>query len=328
MKHDKFKQDLFEDKVRDLPKVEAAWAGIPELILSPGSTKEKPIVIDKRYYNREYMVKDGEIYTIRVGLHSHPAGLGAFTRDSTGVAILPTISSKTHVVAGMFSQREIYPIIYMDSIYLSADEPFRLELLYGSAALECNSGKGRIPLGGEAVSLEDGLIIISQSDLREKLPDYYTYTYDFITFQVRVVFEDGCLLTDAVSRNSDNDDWSSRTEAKVGDELDFWISYENNSNQTQEDIAIALEFPQSLKFLSGSVDLYGCDTTNGESSFEITDPSSIQIKHCAPGGEVYIDYRAEVTDILPEGETPVWKWTEVRVGQKIIQSYSEVIVKK
>ena len=322
------KQNQFQEKVVDKSTVEAAWAGIPELSLSPGSTKDEPVLIDKRYYNREYKVKDGEIYTIRLGMHSHPKGLGAFTRDSTGVCILPTISSKTHVVAGMFSQREIYPALYMDSIHLSASEPFRLELLHGSAALECNSGNGRIPLSGEAVNLKDDEIVISQGKLKDKLPDYYTYTYDFITFQVRTVFEDECLLTEEVTVEDDNSDWGDCTEAKVGDRLKFWISYVNNSPHTQEDITIALKFPQSLKFLSGSVELSDCDTVEGESSFEIANPNNIQIKHCASGGEICIDCQAEVTDILPEGETSVWKWTEVRVGQKIIQSYSEVIVKK
>lgn len=262
------KQNQFQEKVVDKSTVEAAWAGIPELSLSPGSTKDEPVLIDKRYYNREYKVKDGEIYTIR------------------------------------------------------------LELLHGSAALECNNGSGRIPLSGEAVNLKDDEIVISQGKLKTALPDYYTYIYDFITFQVRTVVEDECLLTEEVTVEDDNSDWGDYTEAKVGDRLKFWISYVNNSAHPQENITIALKFPQSLKFLSGSVELDGCGAVGGEDLFKITDPGNIQIKHCDPGGEVFIDCRAEVADILPEGETSVWKWTEVRVDQKIVQNYSEVIVKK
>lgn len=107
MKRNKLKHNHSSTKAMDKPSVETAWVGVPKLSLSLESTDRKPILIDKHYYNREYKVKDNEIYTIRLGLHSHPNGLGAFTRDSTGVCILPLELSKAHVITGMFSPRLI-----------------------------------------------------------------------------------------------------------------------------------------------------------------------------------------------------------------------------
>ncbi len=34
------------------------------------------------------------------------------------------------------------------------------------------------------------MLIISQDELKDQLFDCYTYTYDYITFQVRVVFKE------------------------------------------------------------------------------------------------------------------------------------------
>ena len=76
MKRNKLKHNHSSTKAMDKPSVETAWVGIPKLSLSLESTDRKPILIDKHYYNREYKVKDNEIYTIRLGLHSHPTAWG------------------------------------------------------------------------------------------------------------------------------------------------------------------------------------------------------------------------------------------------------------
>ncbi len=191
MKRNQPKRHYQVTKATDKPTLQAAWAGIPELELSPDSSEDMPTLIDKKHCGKEYRVKDGEIYTVKLGLHSHPEGLGAFTRDSIGVCSIPTTVDKRHVLVALFAQREIYPAVFMDYVGLNADIPFRLELLHDSAALECNSGSQRLALSDKAISLEEDMLIISQDELKDQLPDYYTYTYDYITFQVRVVFKEG-----------------------------------------------------------------------------------------------------------------------------------------
>ena len=89
----------------------------------------------------------------------------------------------------LFSVAEIYPARLMDGVYLSADVPFHLEYVYRSAMLESNNGSKGLVLSDNAVCLEDGLVTIGHDGLEGEIPDYCTYLYDFITLQVRVVFD-------------------------------------------------------------------------------------------------------------------------------------------
>lgn len=172
------------------PTVEAVWAGIPlSLELSPDSTDDMPTLIDKANCSKEYSVQDGEIYTVRLGMHSNPNGRGAFTRDSIAACSIPTESAKRQVVVALFAQQEISPAVFMDYTGLNADTPFHLEYLYRSAMLEHNNGAQELVLSDNAVSVEGNMIIISHDELKGEIPDYCTYTYDFITVQVRVVFD-------------------------------------------------------------------------------------------------------------------------------------------
>lgn len=172
------------------PTVETVWAGIPlSLELSSDSTEGRPILVDKESCGKEFKVRDGEIYTIRLGMHSNPNGLRAFTRDSMAVCTIPVTEAKGQIISAMFAAHEIYPAIFMDYVGLYADVPFSLEFMYQSAALECNDGEKGLLLSDNAISFADDMIIISHDGLKGEIPAYCNYTYDFIRVQVRVVFE-------------------------------------------------------------------------------------------------------------------------------------------
>ena len=55
--------------------------------------------------------------------------------------------------------------------------------------LESNNGSKGLVLSDNAVRLKDGLVMIGHEGLEGEIPDYCTYLYDFITLQVRVVFD-------------------------------------------------------------------------------------------------------------------------------------------
>ena len=76
----------------------------------------------------------------------------------------------------------------MDSMALRSDAPFHLELVEGSARLELNCGANTLPLDNQAIGQESDAIVII-NEIREKLPKFYTYTFDYISIQVRVVSE-------------------------------------------------------------------------------------------------------------------------------------------
>lgn len=173
------------------PTVEVAWQGIPlTWEVDPDSPKDSPMLYDREHCGKCYRVKDGEVYTIRLGIHSDPNGVGVISRDSSIGCVVPTASGKRQFIMALFSVAEIYPAKLMDGVYLSADVPFHLEYVYRSAMLESNNGSKGLVLSDNAVCLEDGLVTIGHDGLEGEIPDYCTYLYDFITLQVRVAFDE------------------------------------------------------------------------------------------------------------------------------------------
>ena len=173
------------------PTMEVARQGIPltwELDLD--SPKDAPMLYDREQYGKLYQVKDGEVYTVRLGVHSDPNGVGVISRDSFAKCIVPTASEKRQLIMAVFGIAAIAPMSLMDCVCLSADVPFHLEYVYRSAMLESNNGSKGLDLSDNAVRLKDGLLMIGHEGLEGEIPDYCTYLYDFITLQVRVVFDE------------------------------------------------------------------------------------------------------------------------------------------
>lgn len=190
MKTEKTKKEAVDFELYGKPTVEVARQGIPlTWELDPDSPKDAPMLYDREQYGKLYQVKDGVVYTIRLGVHSDPNGVGVISRDSLVRCIVPTASEKRQLIMAVFGVAEIAPMSLMDCVGLCAEVPFYLEYVYRSAMLESNNGAKGLVLSDNAVHLRDGLVIIGHEGLDGEIPDYCTYLYDFITLQVRVVFD-------------------------------------------------------------------------------------------------------------------------------------------
>lgn len=273
-------------------------------------------------------MKDGEIYTMRLGMHSHPDGLGAFTKDSIAVCEIPTVISKRHRVIALFATPEIYPALFMDHVSLSAEQPCRLELIKGSAALVCNNGTKGLPLEDDAVSLEGDLVIISSSELSDKTPDYLSYTYDFIAFQVKVVTEEECILQKQVRRvDSEDGKWRDSVTAQIGDVVEFRVQYTNGSGSPQK-VTISEELPPCFEYVKSEAFLYSPGALEGKPLDSGTFVASdMEVGRCGPEETVAVHYAVEVIDYPPEDQQGrEWNWTKVRAGSKVLENYAEVTI--
>lgn len=189
-------------KLTDRPKVEKAWQGVPLTFeIDPDSPKDAPMLFDRENYGKSYCVEDGEIYTIRLGIHSDSNGVGVISGDSSAICVIPTESGKCLHIMAIFSIDELHPAVFLDCAYLTADTTFHLEYVYRSAMLESNNGLNSLTLSDEATQLKDDLVVVSHHGLAGEIPDYCTYLYDFITVQVRVVFDE--TLSERTDRSKD-----------------------------------------------------------------------------------------------------------------------------
>lgn len=330
MNRDKNKNNPFAQKFTTKPTLETAWADIPGLSLFPESTPDLPVLVDKEHCGKEYRIVPGEIYTARLGIHSHPEGLGAFTKDCIAMGELPTTVSKRLTLLALFGQPEIAPAVFLDYTNLNAPIPCRLELVKGSIQLESNNNADVIRLGDNAVSIEEDMIIISSDILANDLPKYLTYTYDFLSFQIRIAAEEDYFVEQRVHINNDDfNSWDDCVTAKIGDEVEFRVSYTNDGNSPQTGIKMAIDLPAGLDFVEGRAYLYESDRQSGAiDSFDILDPQNTCLKKCNPGETIIVYCTAEVTEEIAKDEDFVWCWTKIDDGLRVFEVYAQVNIEK
>ena len=93
--------------------------------------------------------------------------------------------------AALFSFEEIYPAVFGDSVILTSNHMIHLEYVHNSARLEPNNGLGGLNLGEDHVIRERNLLFICHRNLENELPQpNTTFTYDYITAQVKVKFDE------------------------------------------------------------------------------------------------------------------------------------------
>lgn len=323
------REDHLTIKNADKPAVEVATALIPPLEHSPDGSDDMLLYVEKTRSNRLQQVENGKIYTIRLGVHNRSADVGAFSRDTIAGCFIPTVISKRHRITAFFTQRENFPAVFMDDIILKANAPVKLEYIKGSAALECNCTKGKIWLEDDATALEER-IMIATGKLDASLPECYTYTYDFITFQVRIAEEYNYYVQKQVrvlGGVNDEGQWSDSVIAKVGDNLEFRVTFANSDSFASE-IVITDKLPECLKFIEGEVCTYATDGTGTKALEEDKFVSTgLIIKGCAPETEVVFCYTVEVIDCpLPNDIDRAWNWSIIRVGANTLEDYAEVVI--
>lgn len=175
----------------DKPVIEVADAGVPLSLKScPNITDDTPTLVDNEHYGKVYKVSNSSAYTIRLGIHSSPVGVGVMNEDTAVACAIPTTTDDVHKITALFFIPDLYPAKYMDAIWLQAEKPFHIEFVMGSAILECNNDSRGLALRHEALTEEDGLILIMQDGLDGEIPTSCTFSYDFIKFQIKVVFEE------------------------------------------------------------------------------------------------------------------------------------------
>ncbi len=175
----------------DKPAIELAEVGIPLCMEAcPDTEGDEPTLVDKEHYGKLYTVADGSFYTIRLGIHSSSLGIGAMDESCAVACMIPATSDETQRLMALFFIPEIDPVRFVDAILLRAEkgQKFRVEYIYGSAALEANNDSRALPLRHDAVTKEDDYIIILQNGLDGEIPDFCTFTYDFLRFQIKVIY--------------------------------------------------------------------------------------------------------------------------------------------
>lgn len=186
------KKEPYISGLFDKPAIELAEVGVPlSMEVCPDTDNGEPTLVDKEHFGKIYTVTDGSFYTVRLGIHSNSLGIGAMNEECAVVCTIPKLADETQRLMALFFIPDLYPAKFMDAIWLQAEDGqrFRVEYVYGSAALEQNSDSRALTLRNDAVTGDEDMLVILQNGLDGEIPSFCSYAYDFLKFQIKVIFE-------------------------------------------------------------------------------------------------------------------------------------------
>lgn len=292
----------------------------------------------------EIIAEDGKTYLIRLYVHNNSSGgMDSVAEDTKVRFYIPYTSSEQVTVNGWLTSSNATPTEYSDTVtFKSADGvPFSLYYEYGSALLENGgfaSGDGiALPdsitnQGNPTNETEDEWTMIGYDALDGKIPGCYEYT-NYVTIKVKVAYDYEFAVETKVRLAGDTDKtWKEGVEARVGDKVEFQITYKNTGDSQQNNVLIKDVLPSNLRYVAGSTKLKNSTYPN---VLNITDgdPSdilnTINIGNYAAGANAKIMFTAEVVDDnLACGSNTLINWAQAGVGSATLQNSADVVVYK
>lgn len=289
----------------------------------------------------EITAEDGKTYIVRLYVHNNSQKQEA--KDTQVRFYVPYAASTSVVVNGWLKSSNATPKEYLDDVTFKSKDgtPFHLEYVKGSALLENGnyaSGKG-VTLtdsitnqGNPTNKAEDEWTKIGYSGLDGVIPGCYQYI-NYVTIKVKAVYDNDYTITKQVRLAGDTDKtWKETVEAKVGDKVEFQITYKNTSEFQQNNVKIKDILPSNLRYVANSTKLKNSTYPN---VLDIIDgqPSDIlnviNIGNYAPGANAKIMFTAEVVDDnLACGSNTLVNWAQAGVGDKTIQDDARVHLTK
>ena len=189
----------------------------------------------------EINVQDGEVYTIRIYVHNNsPKGMDAIAENVKTTFSLPTTVAKSHTIIGYIDSSNATPNRYWDEVTLKSNDNFYIEYVKGSAKYT-NSEMGAVTLPDEVI--HSGALV-GYTQLDGKIPGCYQYDGE-ATIQVKVHTSVSTKLTKQV-RIKGTKEWGEVVEAKVGDEVEYRIDYQNLLADTAKNVTIRDILPTNI----------------------------------------------------------------------------------
>lgn len=275
----------------------------------------------------ELTVEDGKTYVVRMYVHNNNRfGEKAVATGVTGKFIIPTESSNKLSINGIVSSNNAVPSKVWDDVVFKSDSKFHLTYVAGSAHIGSN-GKVNGALSDDLV--KDGTLL-GYDSLNGELPGCFKYSA-FVSFKVKVTYDYDFTVEKKVRVVGGEKGWFDQVNAKVGDTVEYKISYKNTSKVTEKNVQILELLGSDLEYVKGTTKLYNATNKNGTtlSSDKIT-TDGIGIGDYAAGASATILFRAKVVNknLGCGGDNVLRSWTQGYIGANdtMHQDYADVIV--
>lgn len=279
------------------------------------------------YNANEINVTDGQVYTIRLYVHNNnPQGTKAVAKDVSVSFSLPTVVAKEQTVIGYLNSSNANPTRYWDEVTLKSNDDFYIEYVPGSAKYTNTQGTFAL---SDALITKDGDQLIGFKSMNGEIPGCYEYDGE-ATIQVKVHSSVTAKLSKTVRIKGSGASFTESVNAKVGDEVEFQIEYENLLGETVKDVMIRDILPNNLEYVENSTYLYNSNYQNGKQLPENTvTTSGLNIGSYNSKGNAYVRFTAKVTDkSLACGNNQLVNWASSTVASKVTKDDASVMVAK
>ena len=278
----------------------------------------------------EIEVKDGETYTIRLFVHNNsPRGEQAIAKGVKATFSLPTNVAKSQTIVGYLDSSNAAPTRYWDEVTLKSSENFYLEYVEGSAQYNNKSKAGverSFKLPNEVITSGATL---GYDTMNGEIPGCYEYS-GVVTIDVKVHKSVSTKIAKQV-RIKGTKTWSESVNAKVGDEVEYQIEYQNLLADTVKDVMIRDMLPDNVEYVKNSTILYNTNHKDGLTLKEDTlTTTGVNIGDYNPKGNAYIRFTGKVVDKSMEcGDNQLVNWASATVNdQEVYKDDASVMVNK
>ena len=265
----------------------------------------------------EIKVKDGETYTIRLFVHNNnPNGTeaGAVATGVKTTFSIPTNVAKSQTIIGYIDAPNATPTRYWDEVTLVADENFYLEYVDGSAMY--NNNKGDFKLPNEVITTG---ALVGYESMNGEIPGCYQYS-GVVTINVKVHSSVAAKVQKKV-RIKGTKDWSESVNAKIGDEVEYQIEYQNLLAETVNDVMIRDVLPTNVEYVKDSTILFNTNHKDGIKMKENTlTTTGVNIGSYNAKGNAYVRFTGKVVDkTMACGSNQLVNWASATVNASTVK---------
>nr|MBR3257088.1 DUF11 domain-containing protein [Candidatus Saccharibacteria bacterium] len=276
----------------------------------------------------EITVEDGKTYEIRMYVHNNNRkGTEMVAKDVFAKFIVPTSSAKELSVNGVLSASNATPNKVWDDVVLKGNSNFHLTYVSGSAKIENKTAISGTKL---ADSIVGNGVTLGYDSLNGDLPGCYGYSA-FVGIKVKVTYDYDFSVEKKVRVIGGEKNWFDQVYAKIGDTVEYKISYKNTSSVSEKNVVILEKLGSNLEYVKGSTKLYNSNNKEGVaiSSDNLT-TSGIGIGDYAAGTNATITFRAVVknNNFGCGADNVLRSWSQGYIGKNdtMKQDYADVLV--
>lgn len=279
----------------------------------------------------EIEVENGKEYIVRLYVHNNnPRGTEMVAKDVNANVYVPTESGKSITVAGTITSSNATPDkIWDEVVFKSSTNTFHLEYVKGSSLIE---SKGKV--GGTQLSdnLVMGGVNLGYDSLNGEIPGCFGYAA-IVTFRVKAVFEYDFSITKQV-RLAGEKEWQKQVYAKVGDTVEYKITYKNTSDSLEKDVILFDKLGSNQTYVKGSTKLYNSNHKEGIAleSDGLTTSDGINIGNYEAGAAAVVTFQVTMKDdnLGCGGDNVLRSWGQGYIGADatLKQDYADVLIYK